>query len=220
MSKLNTTPTGCPGPIPGTKVWRCDGENCVYGAVYYASCKEAIAERGYTLRLSSDLVEEAAEAARLIEQNVQSALAAEQADKMRIIKNAEAMDKEYRAKLTTQMFKTDAQQDIADEFANLYYEQMMLKESCKDEFFAEIELNGLLMRTNADLRQDIDSQCEHCATLLQHIAELEDELLYYKQVEAQRETTDGSRNTDAGDSAGSDGAAVPDASSDIGNVSE
>lgn len=199
MGKLNTTPTGCPGPIAGTRVWRCDGENCVYGKSHYASCKQAIAERGYTLRLSSDLVEEAAEAARLIEQNVQGKLAEEQADKLRIIKKAEDADAEYRARLTTEMFKTQAQEDIGKEFANLYYEQMMFREVAETELHMEIELNGSLMRTNADLNIDLRDSCEHCATLLQRIAELEDELLWYKQKVAgnvEENTSMGTDNTD------------------------
>ncbi len=203
MGELNTTPTGCPGPIPGTKVWRCDGENCVYGAAYYASCRQAIAERGYTLRISSTFVEEVAEAAELIRQNVQGQLEEERIDKERIIKKADEMDTNYRARLATQMFKTDAQQNLADEFANLYYKALV------DKSVAVTKLG-----------EDIDSQCEHCATLLQRIAELEDELLYYKQLEAQYETTNNSCNIDAGNSANGDSVAVPDASSNIGTVTK
>lgn len=54
------TPTGCPGPLPGTKVWVCDGEQCVYGPYQYGCCKQAIAERGYRLQLSEDLAKEQA----------------------------------------------------------------------------------------------------------------------------------------------------------------
>lgn len=211
--KLKVTPSGCPGPIPGSRVWRCDGVNCVYGPHCFDSCKQAIADRGYVLRISSDLVEEAAEAAELHRQTAQGQL---EQTRQELADEAKA----HKQTAATLQKEVELTQSEADEFANLYVEQMMLKESCKDELFAEIELNGSLMRTNADLRQDIDSQCEHCATLLQRIAELEDELLYYKQLEAERETTDGSRNINAGDSTGSDGAVVPDASGDIGNVSE
>lgn len=74
MSELKVTPTGCPGPVAGSKVWRCDGVNCVYGGNQYASCKEEIANRGYTLRISNDIVEEAMQASQLLQQSVQEEL--------------------------------------------------------------------------------------------------------------------------------------------------
>lgn len=202
MSKLNATPTGCPGPIPGTRIWRCDGTNCVYGPSHYVSCKQAIADRGYTLRLSSDLIEEAAEAAELIRQNVQSELADEKADKERIVKQAESMDEDYRARLATEMFKTDAQKNIADEFANLYYSYLLREQSLKDNLWTATQ-------TAQRYSDEYDAQCEHCAALLKRIAELEDELLYYKQLEAKDVEENTSVGTDTTDMCDND-SCMPD----------
>lgn len=73
-SKLIVNPTGCPGPIPGTKVWRCDGTNCIYGASQYASCKTEIELRGYELRITDDIIVEAREASELLTKSVQQEL--------------------------------------------------------------------------------------------------------------------------------------------------
>lgn len=198
MSKLNATPTGCPGPIPGTKVWRCDGMSCVYGASHYSSCKDEIAKRGYTLRISSDMTEEVAEAAELRRQNVQSQLAEEKAERIKEREQTQiTLDN-----LTQNARNANAE---AEEFANLYYEQMMFLSVANTELHTEIELNGSLMRTNADLNIDLKDSCEHCATLLQRIAELEDELLYYKQiVEAADVAEDTTGSTDTVDNCNND----------------
>lgn len=172
--KLKVTPSGCPGPIPGSRVWRCDGVNCVYGPHCFDSCKQAIADRGYVLRISSDLVEEAAEAAELHRQTAQGQL---EQTRQELADEAKA----HKQTAATLQKEVELTQSEADEFANLYVEQMMLQETANAEFKTEVELNGSLMRENADLRQDVDTSCEHCSELLQEIAELRDELAWYKQ---------------------------------------
>ena len=156
MGKLNVTPTGCPGPVPGSKVWRCDGENCVYGAFQYDSCKAAVTERGYTLRLSSDLIEEARESAALHEKTVQGQL---ERTRVELVHEAEA----HRRTACTLQRQADLLQDEAARFAELY---------CG----ALIDKNAAVTK----LSEDIDIQCEHCGALLQELAATRDERDYYK----------------------------------------
>lgn len=168
--KLQTTPTGCPGPIPGTKVWRCDGVNCVYGPYCFDSCKQAIADRGYVLRISSDLVEEAAEAAELHRQTAQGQLEKER--------------REYaEERVQTQITLDNLAQNVrnanseAETFANLYIEQMLCKEAAKRDLDITVETLGVT-------EDQLSASCEHCTTLLQELAVTRDERDYYKLLAA------------------------------------
>lgn len=207
--KLNVTPTGCPGPIPGTRVWRCDGVNCVYGPYFFDSCKQAIADRGYVLRISSDLVEEAAEAAELHRQTVQGQLEQTQRE---LADEAKA----HKQTAATLRKEVELTQSEADEFANLYYTATLKHE-----------------RANAiavTLHGQSEAQCAHCSELLQEIAELRDERDYYKSLcsaqdtlverEVDVETTNDTGDIDTRGGVGDNGDSVLDTGAADGTVSE
>lgn len=185
-NKLKVNPTGCPGPIPGTKVWRCDGLNCVYGTRNYASCKQAIADRGYTLRLSSDLIAEASEAAQLIEQNAQGQLKAEQ---------------KAHANTMTQLNNKEAYIQLQDEERKHLVD--ILAESYAGEQHYKEELWNVT-QSNGELEQLAEEQQDHIADLLASNAQLRDELRWIYAKQGREESIEEVTDSSAGELSGSD----------------
>ena len=183
MSKLKVNPTGCPGPIPGTKVWRCDGLNCVYGQSHYASCKQAIKERGYTLRLSSDLIAEANEEAELIKNSVQAQLQDEQ--------KVHAQTKQEAAQ---SLANAQAEQHY---FAEQYVEAVMQREHFKDCLWTATQ-------TNQHQSEQIEEQQEHIADLLAQNAQLQHELRWIYAKQGREEGSEESTDSSVGELSGSD----------------
>lgn len=144
MSELKVTPTGCPGPIPGTKVWRCDGSKCVYNA-NFASCKEEIIKRGYELRINDDLVQEMQEASKLLSQTVQHKL-----EELQAVHNATeaslaakelalVMASDEKAYLVAQCLSTMVEQDKRISELEAQLEELMTHEEQVESVMATID---------------------------------------------------------------------------------
>lgn len=156
-SRLNVNPTGCPGPIPGTKIWRCDGLNCVYGPNYYASCKEEIAKRGYTLHITSDLTQEVAEASELLRQSVQAALERER---------KERLDEQYTfaAELEQSEFKQELAKAQQQYLMQQYIKQLVENEASNEQIAEAIGITAQCIDEIAFLKKVIKEQNEKTVT--------------------------------------------------------
>lgn len=171
---INPIPTGCPGPVKGTKLWACNGEDCPYGSYQYACCKQAIADRGYTMVLDKEHEEQMRQNAELIKVSLQAQL-----------QDANRMTSRYAEEIANAQHALIVLRDEGDYKANLYAREMYKAMIARHQID---ELKQTVADEHDVHMQDCEQYEKHIALLLQDNVRLEDELAYNRQVLAQLET--------------------------------
>lgn len=216
MGEFKVTPTGCPGPIPGSKVWRCDGASCVYGWDVDA-CAKAIKERGYELRISSDLAEDMRLRAEAVRETALTQL--QETNRLRrseSIAHEREMDQARISIQTQEVELLRANQRLDETQASL-----------QDSEKALAEHKAALSESTSALEHTTHTLVEAEEALLDSTAQttrLRDELRWYKMKEesyaATEETGDTAGDTVLDSGSAGDGAGVRGAGADTGTVTE
>lgn len=178
---INPIPTGCPGPVKGTKLWACNGEDCPYGPYQYACCKQAIADRGYTLLLDKEHEEQMRQDAELIKVSLQAQL-----------QDANSMLNRHLEQIANAQQLIVILQDEGDYKTELYIQELYKAVTAQYELGAQEQLTDSLKekldKMQEQMEADTAARVAERTSLLQDLVRFGDELAYHKQVLAQWET--------------------------------
>lgn len=186
MVDIKVNPTGCPGPLAGTKAWRCDGEDCVYGPYQYDCCKESIAERGYQLMLTSEVTRTIVEESTARRATLQDELARAQVATKQALKERDERD----TALQQEQAKQQTLADDAAYLADCYAESLLANERTR----------AYLQTVEAERDNAIASLAELEEQSIVTAAELaayRDKERWYEQERATMGAQDSATNSDA-----------------------
>lgn len=212
---IKVIPTGCPGPVAGSKVWACNGEDCPYGPYQYACCKDEIVRRGYTLMIDNEQTEAVRQDVELMKGSLQAQL--QEANRV----GAQWQETAHKAEQQVQLTR-----DEQDYIAELYVQAMAQATSEGQQALeAKQQLEEMSDKWLAQVQLSAEQE-EQAIWLQQENVRLADELAYCLQYlstgevadEAVVAVADGEGNNSAGDNSSANSSCVPNGRADSGEV--